>query len=323
MNNTEIPKIIRTFLNYISSVKGLTNLTLQGYKYDLILFFRFLHLYNNIVPPDIEFNKININDIDNEYIRRIDLTDIYAFLSYLQNDRENSNTTRARKIACLKSFFSFLYKKVKIIDVDLASELEKPKIKRQMPIYLKEEECLKLINSVKGRNEIRDRCIIILFLNTGLRLSELCSMNISSIREGTLIIKGKGDKERFIYLNEVSIKAINSYLITRQLIAKDIEHKDIDALFISEQKKRINKRTVEHLVKKAIRAANLNDKYSVHKLRHSAATLMYQGGADIRSVQEILGHESVATTQLYTHVEEKQLKEAVQINPLNKLISIK
>lgn len=323
MNNTEIPKIIRAFLNYISSVKGLTNLTLQGYKYDLILFFRFLHLYNNIVPSNIEFNKIDINDIDDEYIRRIDLTDIYAFLSYLQNDRENSNTTRARKIACLKSFFSFLYKKVKIIDVDLASELEKPKIKRQMPIYLKEEECLKLINSVKGRNEIRDRCIIILFLNTGLRLSELCSMNISSIREGTLIIKGKGNKERFVYLNEVSIKAINSYLITRQLIAKDIEHKDIDALFISEQKKRINKRTVEHLVKKAIRAANLNDKYSVHKLRHSAATLMYQGGADIRSVQEILGHESVATTQLYTHVEEKQLKEAVQINPLNKLISIK
>ena len=323
MNNTEIPKIIRAFLNYISSVKGLTSLTLQGYKYDLILFFRFLHLYNNIVPSDTEFHKIDINDIDDEYIRRIDLTDIYAFLSYLQNDRENSNTTRARKIACLKSFFSFLYKKVKIIDVDLASELEKPKIKRQMPIYLKEEECLKLINSVKGRNEIRDRCIIILFLNTGLRLSELCSMNISSIREGTLIIKGKGDKERFVYLNEVSIKAINSYLITRQLIAKDIEHKDIDALFISEQKKRINKRTVEHLVKKAIRSANLNDKYSVHKLRHSAATLMYQGGADIRSVQEILGHESVATTQLYTHVEEKQLKEAVKINPLNKLISIK
>lgn len=315
---TKVPKVINGYLSYISSIKGATQETVKAYASDLILFFRFLKIYSDDDTDGCtNFEEICIADIDVKFIREITLSDIYAFLSYLEIDRNNANSTRARKIACLKSFFRYAYKKAKIIDADIGLDLETPKISKKMPIYLSLDESRALLAAVSSRNTIRDRCIITLFLNTGMRLSELCSINISSIKGDMLTVLGKGNKERVIYLNVACLDEINKYLQVRKLKEEDIDLEHIDALFLSEQKTRISKRTVENIVQNAICRAGLSKKYSVHKLRHTAATLMYRAGADIRSLQSILGHESVATTQIYTHLEEDQLRYAVKMNPLN------
>lgn len=316
-SKTKLPGVIKGYLSYLSSIKGASKQTVNAYASDLVLFFRFLKIYYNKVDEETDFQEISVLDIDTAFINDINLSDIYSFLSYLENERNNVGTTRARKVACLKSFFKYAYKKAKIIDYDLGAELESPKIPKKMPIYLNLEESKKLLNSVNSRNYDRDRCIIALFLNTGMRLSELCGINISSIKGDTLIVTGKGNKERFVYLNDTSLKYIRRYLDKRNKKAHLIEPDSKDALFISEQKKRISKRAVEDVIKNAIRNAGLSDDYSVHKLRHTAATLLYRAGADIRSLQTILGHESIATTQIYTHLEEDQLRQAVKLNPLN------
>lgn len=313
----KLPKVIKGYLSYLLSIKGATPQTVNAYTYDLILFFRFLKMHYGNIDEDCPFEDISIQDIDVNFIQEIELYDIYTFLAYLQNERDNASTTRARKVACLKSFFRYAHKKGKILDYDLGVELESPKISKKLPIYLTLEESKKLIDSVDSRNYERDRCIIVLFLNTGMRLSELCGINISSIRGDTLIVKGKGNKERLVYLNESCINEINKYLRVRKKKEKQIKDDSKDALFISEQKRRISKRAVEDVVNNAIKKAGLSDNYSVHKLRHTAATIMYRSGADIRSLQTILGHESVATTQIYTHVKEDQLRDIVNSNPLN------
>lgn len=318
LTRNKLPKTVKNFLSYMSSIKGASKGTIQGYEYDLILFFRFLKIHYDLVDYDTPFSEISIHDIDNDFIKDIELVDVYAFLSYLENDRGNNNKTRARKIACLKSFFNFLYRKSKIIYNNIGEELEMPRIKSGIPIYLNEEESRQLIGGIDSRNYIRDKCIITVFLNTGLRLSELCSINVGDIRDDSLIVKGKGGKERFVYLNKSCVTLINHYMIIRNSQLKKARKENEKALFISERKKRISKRTVEQVVVNAVKDAGLPPKYSVHKLRHSAATLMYRSGADIRSLQTILGHESIATTQIYTHVQEDQLRSAVNLNPLNK-----
>lgn len=312
-----VPKVIKGYLSYLSSIKGSSKQTVDAYRGDLILFFRFLKIYYGQVDEITPFHEISIMDIDIQFIREINLSDIYGFLEHLENDRQNVGTTRARKVACLKSFFKYAYNKAKFIDYDLGTELETPKIQKKMPIYLTIAESQILINSVDSRNTVRDKCIIILFLNTGMRLSELCGINISSIKGDSLIITGKGNKQRFVYLNDSCLDAIARYKKVRKKIEKYIDKDHKDALFISEQKKRISKRTVEDVVNNALEKAGLSQQYSVHKLRHTAATLMYKGGADIRSLQTILGHESVATTQIYTHVDQDQLRKTVKLNPLN------
>lgn len=310
--NNNVPKTIKNFLSYMSSIRGATKSTIKAYEYDLVLFFKYLRILNNEINENTPFEEIEIHMIDNEYIKGIDLSDVYSFLSYLEIDRSNASTTRARKIACLKSFFTFLYRKNRLIPFNISEELEIPKLQKRLPIYLTERESRHLINSVAGRNELRNRTIIILFLNTGMRLSELCSINISSIREDTINIIGKGNKERIVYLNDYSLRVLKEYMEYRLSLKVDT-----DALFLSEQKKRISKRTVEYLVNRSVVKAGLSEDYSVHKLRHSAATLMFRAGTDIRSIQKILGHETIATTQIYTHVSDEQLREAVKNNPLN------
>lgn len=300
----------------MSSIKGVTQGTVRAYENDLTLFFRFLKIEYGLTDTE-DFQEIKINDIDKNFLNNIELGDIYSFLSYLENERGNSNATRARKIACLKSFFGYSCKKAKIIDHNIADELETPRIKKKVPVYLNENESRKLIKSISGRHAERDRCMVVLFLNTGLRLSELCSINISSIKGDTLVVKGKGDKERKVYLNDSCLKAIKEYLPVRDKMMLKVGEKDADALFISQRWNRISKRAVEDVVKSCVEGAGLSSKYSTHKLRHTAATLMYRAGADIRSIQEILGHESISTTQIYTHVADEQLRNAVKINPLN------
>ena len=307
-------KMIQGFLNYSSSIKGLTKQTIDSYNYDLKLFFRFLLAYKE---DDLTIiNKVDISIIDNKFLKEIEIEDIYAYLSYLENERRNINTTRAKKVATLKSYFKYLYSRKKLIDIDLASELETPKTQSKMPIYMTENEAKELLSSVKGRNAERDKCILIIFLNTGIRLSELCGIDIDHIKDRTLVVTGKGNKQRNIYLNDMCMGAVYEYTVKY----RDIKLKDNilqKALFISERKQRINKRTVEYIMQRTISGSSLSKEYSIHKLRHTAATMLYNSGADIRSLQTILGHTSVATTQIYTHINDEKIKNIMELNPLN------
>jgi len=319
LDDLELPESLDDFLNYLNVIKAKSPNTINGYRTDLILFFRFMKKFRKFYPPKTEISDIEICDIDSEFIKKITLMDLYAFLAFLENERSNSSYARARKVASLKSFFRFLHTKSKIIHDNPTADLESPKIVKRQPVYLTLDESKDLLNSVDSENkhQKRDYCILTIFLNCGLRLSELCSINISSIKGDILTIIGKGNKERTVYLNKACIKAISDYMAERGQINILPLHRD--ALFISERKCRINMRTVEKIVKKYIEDAGLDkDKYSPHKLRHTAATLMYKyGNVDIRSLQIILGHENINTTQIYTHVDDEKLRIAVSSNPLS------
>lgn len=320
--SSDLPPLVIDFLNYLETIKGKSPNTISAYKIDLQLFFRFMKVYkNNINDLSLEFGEIDISDIDEKFINTIKLTDIYAFLSFTEKERNNSTYARARKVATLKSFYKFLYGKAKVIIDNPTLELESPKISKRHPVYLTLEQSLQLLSSLdkSNINYCRDYCILTLFLNCGLRLSELCSIEINKIKNDTLTIVGKGNKERTIYLNDACVKSINDYLSKRDNSKVPEENKKY--LFLSIRNKPINKRTVELLVKKHINTAEiLDNNYTPHKLRHTAATLMYKhGNVDIRSLQNILGHENISTTQIYTHIDDDKLREAVRSNPLSKL----
>lgn len=320
LEKSKHPKRVIEFLNYLENVKGKSVNTIKGYSVDLGLFFKFLKVYkgleNNIELEKIE--EVEISDLGDNFIKDITLSDIYAFLAFLEKVRNNSAYARARKVATLKSFFKFLNSKIKLIDENPTVELESPKINKRHPVYLTLDQSITVLNSMdKGnKNYYRDYCILTLFLNCGMRLSELCNIEIEKIKRDTLTIIGKGNKERTVYLNEASIAAIENYLKNRNDLKATEEAKKY--LFLSSKYRPINKRSVEILVKKHIENAGFKDqKYTPHKLRHTAATLMYKyGNVDIRSLQNILGHENISTTQIYTHVDDETLREAVKTNPL-------
>ncbi|MBE6054504.1 MAG: tyrosine recombinase XerC [Clostridium sartagoforme] len=317
-----LPESIIDFSNYLRTIKGKSENTINGYEIDLSMFFKFLKIYKGLVLDEsLEFHEINIKDIDNNFLRNIKLTDIYAFLNFVEKQRNNGNYARARKVAALKAYFKFLHGKAKIIYDNPAFDLESPKINKRHPVYLTLEESINLLNSLDedSKNYHRDYCILTLFLNCGMRLSELCGIKIDKIKGDTLTIIGKGNKERTVYLNEACIRAINNYLKVRD--DSKCQPDDKEYLLLSSRFKPINKRTVELLVKKHIFNSGLkNEKYTPHKLRHTAATLMYKhGNVDIRSLQSILGHENISTTQIYTHIDEEILRDAVNSNPLSKI----
>ena len=320
LEKSKHPKRVIEFLNYLENVKGKSINTIKGYSVDLGLFFKFLKVYkgleNNIELEKIE--EVEISDLSDNFIKDITLSDIYAFLAFLEKVRNNSAYARARKVATLKSFFKFLNSKIKLIDENPTVELESPKINKRHPVYLTLDQSITVLNSMdkENKNYYRDYCILTLFLNCGMRLSELCNIEIEKIKGDTLTIIGKGNKERTVYLNEASIAAIENYLKNRNDLKATEEAKKY--LFLSSKYRPINKRSVEILVKKHIENAGFKDqKYTPHKLRHTAATLMYKyGNVDIRSLQNILGHENISTTQIYTHVDDETLREAVKTNPL-------
>lgn len=314
-----LPDSVSEFSNYLTIIKGKSKRTVDGYRIDLVMFFRFMKLYKGKVKPDCEFEEIDISDIGNDFIKNIKLSDLYAFLSFTEKYRNNGTYARARKVATLKSYFKYLSGKTSIIEESPANELESPKINKRHPVYLTLDESKKLLWSLdkNDKNYKRDICILTLFLNCGLRVSELCSIDISKIKGDTLTIIGKGNKERTVYLNKACLKVLADYIPTRDVEKLPID--DRNALFISNKGSRISTRTVERLVKKHTENAGLiKEKYTPHKLRHTAATLMYKhGNVDIRSLQQILGHENISTTQIYTHVDNETLREAVKSNPLS------
>lgn len=312
----DIPIILNDFLGYLYTIRGKSPNTIAGYKVDLKLFLKFMKKTKRKINTD-NIEEIDILDLDEEFIKSVRLGDLYSFVNYITLKRNNSTYARARKIAAIKSYYNYLETKLKIIKENPARELETPKISKRHPVYLSLEQSKDLLAAIDGRNKERDYAIIVIFLNCGLRLSELVGINISRINKDTLTVIGKGNKERTVYLNPACIRAIENYL---QLRPKDgIQKDNEDALFLSERKRRIDKSTIEKLVKKYILSTTglLSTKFTPHKLRHTAATLMYKyGNVDIRALQEILGHESVATTQIYTHLDDDKLRQAVNSNPL-------
>lgn len=303
------------FLEYMLSIRGRSEKTVNEYFLDLRTFYRFLVIRYHLSSHVDVFDEIDINLVTLETLKKIQIMDLHAFIGFIDRERNNTNRTKARKIACLRSFFKYLYSIVKLIPVNPAIDLESPKKNSRLPVALTLDESKNMLASIKGTNEERDYAIITLFLNCGLRLSELISINIDKIKGDTLFVVGKGNKERTIYLNDVCVKAIEDYLAVRPEANPGHEN----ALFLSNRKTRFTQRGVQHMVDKYLNEAGLAGKnYSPHKLRHTAATLMYQyGHVDIRALQELLGHESVSTTQIYTHIDKEQLRDAVKLNPLN------
>ncbi len=312
-----LPPLVISYLNYLSGTLNQSPLTVLEYGSDLRLFFRFLKIHKKLVPSDTDIEMVDVSDIDNDFICSVTLEDAYAFLAYCRSKRDNGPNSRARKAISLRRFYRYLETQNILKGKNMIAFLESPKSKKALPKYLSLEQSIALLNAVDGNNKERDYCIILLFLNCGLRLSELININISDISfdNETIRILGKGNKERMVYLNSACILAINSYMRVRPHDGV----KDRDALFLSTRKTRISRENVQKMVEKYLEKAGLgNMGFSVHKLRHTAATLMYQyGNTDVLQIKSLLGHENLATTEIYTHVHDEQVKNAVDSNPLN------
>ena len=320
------PDFLNAFLDYSITILNKSPNSVKEYNYDLSTFLKFIKLHFNLTKEE-NFKNINIEDMTIDTIKKITLNDIHAFLAYLTNTYHSKSATRARKASSIRIFFQYLSQKaddIYKIQNNPAQNLETPKLDKRLPKYLSLDDSKKLLDvssNEDNRNCERDHAILTLFLNCGLRLSELVGINLQDINfeDCKLNVIGKGNKERTIYLNKACMKAIADYLEVRpkEGVKKDKKLSD-KALFLSERKERIGRRTVQYIVDKELSLAGLDTKrYSVHKLRHTAATLMYQyGNVDIRALQVLLGHESISTTEIYTHVDNEQVRNAVEKNPL-------
>ena len=321
---TEAPEIIKGFLIYHETIKGHSKKTVEEYYLDLRTFFRYLKVIRGIVPRNAELDEINISDIDIDFVKSITVTEVYEYLAFLSRDRVKNQrsreteygtkaSTRARRVSTLRSFYKYLSTKAKLIEVNPLQDLDVPKIPSTLPRYLTLPEAQALLSSVDGKNKERDYCILCIFLNCGLRISEIVGLNIQDIREDHIRVFGKGSKERVVYINDACAYAINQYLNVRKSIAAI----DKNALFLSNRRTRMSREAVHSMVKNSLRRAGLDaDKYSSHKLRHTAATLMLQNGVDVRTLQELLGHDNLNTTQIYTHIDNSELRTAADANPL-------
>ena len=324
INHENNPDYLNSFLDYTVTILNKSPNTIKEYNYDLATFLKFIKVHFKMTDEE-DFSKITIKDIPLSTIKQIKLDDIHAFLSYLTNTYHSKAATRARKASSIRVFFNYLSQKANLIEFNPAQNLETPKLDKRLPKYLSLEDSKRLLNvagSDDNRNNKRDYAIITLFLNCGMRLSELVGINIKDINfsECQMTVIGKGNKERTIYLNKACMTAINNYLAVRPVEGiKTDKANSKNALFLSERKERISRRTVQYIVDKELRVAGLDtSKYSVHKLRHTAATLMYQyGNVDIRALQEVLGHKSISTTEIYTHVANVQARSAIENNPLS------
>ncbi len=312
----QLPQLVLGYILYLDVVKNKSPLTVNEYASDIRTFFRYILKSRGIVHDEIPFEDIDISKLDITFMKTITLNDAYTFLSYCRSDRDNNAATRARKAVAIKRFFRYLSVQMKLMDENPLQELDSPKLKKSLPKYLTLEQSLDLLGCVDGKNKERDYCIITLFLNCGLRLAELVGLNYNCVRtDNTMKVTGKGNKERIVYLNDACVKAVSRYLAVRPVDGVI----DKNALFISRNMRRIHPRTVENIVKKFLDKSGLGGQgFSVHKLRHTAATLMYQhGNVDILLIKEILGHENLSTTEIYTHIVDSQLKGAVDSNPLS------
>ncbi len=323
----DAPQILKEFLVYHETIKGQSPRTISEYYLDLRMFLRFIKLMRNDMPIKTQLDDIPIKDIDLSFIKSITTSDVFDFLSYLANDRALNPdslapdygidaSSRARKLSAIKSFYKYLTVRTKQLDENPVADLEYPKLRKSLPKYLTMDQSAALLQAVSGPNAKRDYAILMLFLNCGIRRSELVGLNLTDVYEDRIRVVGKGNKERFVYFGTPCRKAIDAYLPERnkKLLS------DNRALFGSRDNNRISVTAVHRLVKKALLQAGLDStQFSAHKLRHTAATMMLSGGVDVKTVQEVLGHENLNTTQIYTHIENTELKIAAEANPLSKL----
>lgn len=310
---TEAPQPVREFLVYHDTIKGQSSATVDSYYLDLRTFTRYLMIERGLVPRDTPFEEIRVQDVNLDLYASVSLSDIYDFLAFLSRDRELNAASRARMITTLKGFYNYLTVKTKQITNNPVLNLDSPKLPKSLPSYLTLEESQKLLQAVDGRNKTRDYCILCLFLNCGLRISEMVGLNLADIRKDHLLIHGKGNKERIVYLNNACADALENWLEER----KYIQSSDT-AVFLSARRKRISVDSVQLMVRNTLLRAGLDaSRISPHKLRHTAATLMLQNGVDVRTLQEVLGHENLNTTQIYTHIGNTELKRAADANPLS------
>ena len=324
---SDCPQILRDFLTYHETIKGQSPKTISEYYLDLRMFLRFLKLMRNDMPIDSRLEDISIKDVDLDFVRRVTTSEVFDFLSYLANDRNPnpddpstvpgiSAAARARKLSSLKSFFKYLTIRTRQMTNNPVIDMEYPRLRKSLPKYLTLEQSSALLKSVSGTNARRDYAILMLFLNCGIRRSELVGLNLTDIYEDRVRVIGKGNKERIVYYGTACRKALDAYLIERNKIVLS----DNRALFGSRDGNRISVSAVHRLVKKALLKAGLDStQFSAHKLRHTAATMMLSGGVDVKTVQEVLGHENLNTTQIYTHIENAELRVASEANPLSKL----
>lgn len=320
INQKENPEFLNSFLQYSAVILNKSKDSVKEYNYDLSNFFKFISNHLGFSSEE-DLKNVDISALDTEFLTKITLEDINSYLYYLKSTYNSKPSTIARKASTIRIFFNYVTQEQKLLEVNPAQNLKNPKLEKRQPKYLTLEESKELLQvacSEDNRNAKRDYAIITLFLNCGIRLAELVSINIKDIKfdECKMTVIGKGNKERTIYLNKACISAINDYLEIRP--KERIKFEDRDALFLSERLERISRRTVQYIVDRELKKAGIDTaKYSTHKLRHTAATLMYQyGGVDIRALQELLGHESIATTEIYTHVANEQVRNAVESNPL-------
>lgn len=320
--SVEASEIIKDYLYYLQTVKGRSPTTVDEYFNDLRTFFRYIKLQKGIVSVDIPFQDIRVDDVDLNLVSSVTLTDGYEFMNYLVRVRKNNKAARARKTTSVKSFYHYLTSKKRLLQTDPLKDLERPndREKSRLPKYLTLEQSIELLNAVDGKYKERDYCILTFFLNCGMRLAELVAMNYNDIRsDHTAQITGKGNKTRIIYLNDACMSAFEAYMKVRPF--DGVRFQDKYALFLSAQKRRISRESVQKMVYKYLEKIGLDSQgYSVHKLRHTAATLMYQhGNVDIRVLKDVLGHESLSTTEIYTHLDSRQIEAAAKSNPLSKV----
>lgn len=323
----EAPAVLREYLVYLETILGRSHKTVSEYYLDLRTFFRFIIMTRGMIQNNADFDTISIDSIDINVLSSITRTEILDFLVFAANDRPkhykspettygNTAKTRARKISALRGLYKYYCDKLQVLKDNPTKSLDAPKTQKQLPKFLNYEESIQLLSSIDGRYKERDYCIILLFLTCGLRVSELVGINIGDISDDRLRVLGKGNKERIVYISEACKDAIERYLAVRE--SPKTGHRN--AMFISRLGQRIDEQTVKYMVKKHLLAAGLgNKKLSVHKLRHTAATLMYQNGVDVRTLKEVLGHQNLDTTMIYTHVVDKNLRDAAALNPLSNI----
>lgn len=328
---SDCPQILRDFLTYHENIKGQSPRTISEYYLDLRMFLRFIRLMRNDMPLNTPLEDIPIKDIGLDFVGSITTSEVFDFLSYLANDRPLNPdsvyteygiepSARSRKLSAIKSFYKYLTVRTKQLQENPVADLEYPKLRKSLPKYLTISQASALLQAVSGQNAKRDYAILMLFLNCGIRRSELVGLNISDVYEDRIRVIGKGNKERIVYFGSACHKAIEAYMEERNQIVLT----DNRALFGSRNGNRISVTAVHRLVEKALLKAGLDaTQFSAHKLRHTAATMMLSGGVDIKTVQEVLGHENLNTTQIYTHIESTELKLAAEANPLSKLDFLK
>ena len=312
------PDIVE-YVRYLEVIAGKSANTAFSYYCDLRGFSRFMKRRRGLVPADAELKEIDPKGLDTAFWAQVSKEDVYEYLYFLNRECGNKKSSTARRLASLHGFYDYLVNQVNKLTVDPTVAIHPPKQDKVLPKYLTEEQSVDLLESTRTQSDFpeRDYCMVVLFLNCGMRLAELVGMNLDDIdlENRQIRLFGKGHKERMVYLNNACVEALQLYLHKRNTM-EGLSPKEKAVFITRRRKERISNRRVEQLVTGAMKAAGLKG-FSTHKLRHTAATLMYQtGNVDILTLKQLLGHSSVSTTQIYTHLQEFQVRAAIEENPL-------